>query len=68
MTNEREMKRLASQFLNGIAIAAVTTMILVPASAGGFNVWLSLAGSAAALLLHGAALALWRPADSHQEE
>ncbi len=68
MTNEREKKRLVGQFLNGIAIAIISTVIVVPVAAGRFDAWLTLAGAVAAILVHGAALALWQLDWNHQEE
>ncbi|HEY8576945.1 MAG TPA: hypothetical protein VIL88_11465 [Devosia sp.] len=53
---EDETRRTEAQYLNGLAVAAVSGS--VAAVLGGFSVWMLLVGGAASLALH--SLAVWR--------
>ena len=58
MKFNREGRRTTAQFLNGLAIAVVGTMVLGPAMVGGFNGVIAAAAIIAAGLLHAVAVVI----------
>lgn len=56
MRLDREGRRIVAQFLNGIAVAVVTTMLIAPIAGGNVNVGMVLLGAASAITLHAVAL------------
>jgi hypothetical protein len=52
MKFNREARRTAAQFLNGLAVAVVGTMVLGPTMVGSFNGVIAAAAIVAAGLLH----------------
>jgi hypothetical protein len=58
MRLDREGRRVVAQFLNGIAVALVATMVLTPIAGGKVDISTAALGSACALALHAMALVL----------
>jgi len=58
MRLDREGRRTVAQFLNSIAVALLSTLVLAPVAAGSFNLGGAVAGALAAALLHLAAIAI----------
>ena len=56
MRLDREGRRTVAQFLNGIAVAVVATMLIAPIAGGNVNVAMVLMGAASAITLHAVAL------------
>ena len=58
MRLNREGRRTVAQFLNGVAVAMLVTMILAPLAGGKVDVGMATLGGACALSLHAVALFL----------
>lgn len=63
MRLDREARRTSSQFLNGAAVAMLSTLVIMPLSSGSFEVARTIAGIMAATLLHAAAIVISRQRD-----
>jgi hypothetical protein len=63
MSKQTETRRLVSQLLNGLALAAISGMVIVPAANGHLRPLAALLGITAAGLCHLLALLVWRRAD-----
>ena len=60
MRLDREAKRTSAQFLNGAAVALLSTLVIMPLSSGSFDVGRTVAGVVAATMLHAAAIVMSR--------
>ena len=58
MKLDRDRRRTVAQFLNGLAIALSSALIVVPVVSGSFDLGRTVAGVMAASVLHAAALKL----------
>jgi hypothetical protein len=58
MKLDRESRRTVAQFLNGLAVAVVGTLVLAPAAGGSLQAIAVVCGLVGAALLHALALAL----------
>ena len=58
MRLDREVRRTAAQFLNGLAVAVTATLLLTPAAGGATQGPLMVAAVVGAALLHVVALAI----------
>jgi len=59
MTNQREIKRLISQFLNGVALAVISGTIILPMVNGTAQLRPSIVGVAVVVLCLLSSWALW---------
>ena len=60
MSEQTEIRRLVSQLLNGLALAAISGMVIVPSANGNLQPQMAVLGVAAAVLCHLLALLVWR--------
>lgn len=58
MRLDREGRRTVAQFLNGVAVAVVATMLLAPMAGGKVDIGTAVLGAMFALTLHAMALIL----------
>ena len=58
MRLDRESRRTVAQFLNGVAVAVVATMLLAPMAGGKVDIGTAILGALCALTLHAMALIL----------
>ncbi|WP_127754364.1 hypothetical protein [Devosia sp. 1566] len=56
MRLDREGRRTVAQFLNGVAVAVVATMLLAPMAGGKVDIGTAVLGAMCALTLHAMAL------------
>lgn len=59
MTNQREIKRLISQFLNGVALAVISGTIILPMVSGTAQLGSAIVGVAVVVLCLLSSWALW---------
>jgi len=63
MSKRVETRRLVSQLLNGLALAAISGMVIVPTASGNLQPLVAVFGVAVAGLCHLLALMIWRGVD-----
>ena len=56
MRLDPEGRRIVAQFLNGVAVAVVATMLLTPMAGGQMHVGMVLLGAVSAITLHAVAV------------
>ena len=60
MKLNREGRRMVAQFLNGLGVAVLATMVLAPAAAGNLYPFSAIVAVCGAAILHGGALLVTR--------